>query len=201
MKKTAGGGPLLMTQTSSNSQQLSLQHQISSDTKEDTEGDNCKNWKELVRLQLVCKRSEHKCRLIPTEIQSFSMYQHVKCLFHNTLLTAFPPFFTSHAVRASWSPPKVFAAQQHFWQNYWNSQHLLLGKTWICSHKSASGSLSGYQQVSAGGFKHSKSTAPAKEGRKEGKVKIKKFKILTDICWSVIYVNSVGEVTKNKYYQ
>lgn len=43
LKKAAGSGPSLSTQTSSNNQQPSLQHQVSSDTKEDTEGDNGKN--------------------------------------------------------------------------------------------------------------------------------------------------------------
>ncbi|XP_029700522.1 phosphatidylinositol 4-phosphate 5-kinase type-1 alpha-like isoform X1 [Takifugu rubripes] len=40
VKKTAGSGPSLSTQTSTNSQQHVLQHQISSETKEDSEGDN-----------------------------------------------------------------------------------------------------------------------------------------------------------------
>ncbi|XP_070841355.1 phosphatidylinositol 4-phosphate 5-kinase type-1 alpha-like isoform X2 [Chaetodon trifascialis] len=40
LKKTAGSGPPLLTQTSTSSQQPVLQHQVSSDTKEDTEGDN-----------------------------------------------------------------------------------------------------------------------------------------------------------------
>ncbi|KAF3707338.1 Phosphatidylinositol 4-phosphate 5-kinase type-1 alpha [Channa argus] len=39
LKKTAGSGPLLSTQTSINSQQLSL-HQVSTETREDTETDN-----------------------------------------------------------------------------------------------------------------------------------------------------------------
>ncbi|XP_068431260.1 phosphatidylinositol 4-phosphate 5-kinase type-1 alpha-like [Clinocottus analis] len=40
LRKTAGGGSFLMTQTSSNSQQSVLQHQVSSETKEEPEGDN-----------------------------------------------------------------------------------------------------------------------------------------------------------------
>ncbi|XP_041811039.1 phosphatidylinositol 4-phosphate 5-kinase type-1 alpha-like [Chelmon rostratus] len=40
LKKTSGSGPSLLTQTSSNSQHPSLQHQVSTETKEDTEGDN-----------------------------------------------------------------------------------------------------------------------------------------------------------------
>ncbi|XP_068567248.1 phosphatidylinositol 4-phosphate 5-kinase type-1 alpha-like isoform X2 [Cebidichthys violaceus] len=40
LRKTAGAGPPLLTQMSSNSQHSNLQHQVSSDTKEDTEGDN-----------------------------------------------------------------------------------------------------------------------------------------------------------------
>ncbi|XP_039675483.1 phosphatidylinositol 4-phosphate 5-kinase type-1 alpha-like isoform X2 [Perca fluviatilis] len=40
LRKTAGSGPSLSTQTSSNSQHPLLQHQVSSETKEDTEGDN-----------------------------------------------------------------------------------------------------------------------------------------------------------------
>ncbi|TNN63797.1 Phosphatidylinositol 4-phosphate 5-kinase type-1 alpha [Liparis tanakae] len=39
LRKPAGGGPLLMTQTSGNSQHSSLQHQSSSETKEEPEGD------------------------------------------------------------------------------------------------------------------------------------------------------------------
>lgn len=41
-KKTAGSGPSLSTQTSTNSQQHVLQHQISSETKDDSEGDSSK---------------------------------------------------------------------------------------------------------------------------------------------------------------
>ncbi|XP_023265551.1 phosphatidylinositol 4-phosphate 5-kinase type-1 alpha-like [Seriola lalandi dorsalis] len=40
LRKAAGSGPLLSTQTSSNSQQLLLQRQVSSETREDPEGDN-----------------------------------------------------------------------------------------------------------------------------------------------------------------
>lgn len=40
LRKTAGAGPSLSTQTSTNSQHPSLQHQVSSDTKEDSEVDN-----------------------------------------------------------------------------------------------------------------------------------------------------------------
>lgn len=40
LKKTAGSGPSLMTQTSSNSQHNFLQHQVSTETKDDTEGDS-----------------------------------------------------------------------------------------------------------------------------------------------------------------
>ncbi|XP_031722268.1 phosphatidylinositol 4-phosphate 5-kinase type-1 alpha-like isoform X2 [Anarrhichthys ocellatus] len=40
LRKTPGAGPSLMTQMSNNSQHSNLQHQVSSDTKEDTEGDN-----------------------------------------------------------------------------------------------------------------------------------------------------------------
>ncbi|XP_036948938.1 phosphatidylinositol 4-phosphate 5-kinase type-1 alpha-like isoform X2 [Acanthopagrus latus] len=40
LKKTAGSGPLLMTQTSGNNQHPLLQHQVSTDTIENTEGDN-----------------------------------------------------------------------------------------------------------------------------------------------------------------
>ncbi|XP_034561012.1 phosphatidylinositol 4-phosphate 5-kinase type-1 alpha-like isoform X2 [Notolabrus celidotus] len=40
LRKTTGSGPPLSTQTSTNSQHASLQYQISSDTKEDSEGDN-----------------------------------------------------------------------------------------------------------------------------------------------------------------
>lgn len=42
VKRPAGSGPSLSTQTSTNSQQHVLQRQISSDTKEDSEGDNGK---------------------------------------------------------------------------------------------------------------------------------------------------------------
>uniref|UniRef100_A0AAQ6IU66 PIPK domain-containing protein n=1 Tax=Anabas testudineus TaxID=64144 RepID=A0AAQ6IU66_ANATE len=40
LKKTAGSGPLLSSQMSNNSQQLSLQHQVSYETREDIDGDN-----------------------------------------------------------------------------------------------------------------------------------------------------------------
>ncbi|XP_041823207.1 phosphatidylinositol 4-phosphate 5-kinase type-1 alpha-like [Melanotaenia boesemani] len=40
MKKSAGAGPSLSTQSSINYQQTSLQHQVSSDTREDTEGES-----------------------------------------------------------------------------------------------------------------------------------------------------------------
>ncbi|XP_070702264.1 phosphatidylinositol 4-phosphate 5-kinase type-1 alpha-like [Pempheris klunzingeri] len=40
LRKPAGSGPSLYSQTSSNNQHPSLQHQVSSDNKEDTEGDN-----------------------------------------------------------------------------------------------------------------------------------------------------------------
>lgn len=44
LKKTAGSGPFLMTQTSGNNQHPLLQHQVSTDTIENTEGDNGKSW-------------------------------------------------------------------------------------------------------------------------------------------------------------
>ncbi|XP_037329318.2 phosphatidylinositol 4-phosphate 5-kinase type-1 alpha-like [Pungitius pungitius] len=40
LRKPTGTGPFLMTQTSGNSQQSFLQHQVSSENKEETEGDN-----------------------------------------------------------------------------------------------------------------------------------------------------------------
>lgn len=43
-KKAGASGPLLSTQTSSNSQNHLLQHQISSETKEEVEGDSGKSW-------------------------------------------------------------------------------------------------------------------------------------------------------------
>lgn len=45
LKKAGGAGPSLLVTTSSNNQHPALQHQVSSEAKEDSEGDNCKNWK------------------------------------------------------------------------------------------------------------------------------------------------------------
>lgn len=55
LKKTAGSGPLVLSQTSSNSHHQPLQHQASTDTKEDSEGDNGENGRQGVRFQLECK--------------------------------------------------------------------------------------------------------------------------------------------------
>lgn len=59
LKKTAGSGPLLMTQTSGNNQHPLLQHQVSTDTIENTEGDNGKSWG-FFGFQLECKTSENE---------------------------------------------------------------------------------------------------------------------------------------------
>lgn len=145
--KKAGSGPSLSTQFSTNSQQQVLQHQTSSDTKDDSEGDNCKNWKQQVLLDVPVH--EHRsCCCLSRQIQSYSMCQHAKCLCHNTVLTACLPFLSSCTVRTSWSPPKNHAADQRCRKNYCHC--FLLWKSWICSLKSGFASLpfSGYWQVS-----------------------------------------------------
>lgn len=58
LKKTAGSGPSLLAQSSSNNQHHLIQHQVSSESKEDTEGDNGKNWKQDVRFLLECKQAK-----------------------------------------------------------------------------------------------------------------------------------------------
>lgn len=61
LKKTAASGPFLSTQTSSNSQHHLLQHQISSETKEEVEGENGKSWKQDVYFTPECKTIEQTC--------------------------------------------------------------------------------------------------------------------------------------------
>lgn len=61
LKKTAASGPFLSTQISSNSQHHLLQHQISSETKEEVEGENGKSWKQDVYFTPECKTIEQTC--------------------------------------------------------------------------------------------------------------------------------------------
>lgn len=71
LKKAGGAGPSLLVTTSSNNQHPALQHQVSSEAKEDSEGDNCKNWK--YENEVFFNAGNRLCLLIPAEIQSSSM--------------------------------------------------------------------------------------------------------------------------------
>lgn len=67
MKKTATSGPSLSQTTSNN------QHQVSSESKEDTEGDNGKNWERDVWFLLKCKQGW----IMLTDSLRVSVFQHV----------------------------------------------------------------------------------------------------------------------------
>lgn len=91
MKKSGGTGPYLLAAASSNNQHPALQHQVSTDTREDNEADNCKNWK--YENGEFSRTGNSLCLLIATEIKSSSVSQHVKYFYHNKALIVLS-FFT-----------------------------------------------------------------------------------------------------------
>lgn len=93
LKKTAGSAPLLTTQTSNKSLQLSLQHQVSSESRDDTEGDISKTGGKDKYGSFNCSIGYKFFSLLTGEVQSCE-------LLLSQVLKLFPLFLLSHTGRS-----------------------------------------------------------------------------------------------------
>lgn len=97
LKKTAASGPLLSTQTSSNSQHHLFQHQISSETKEEVEGENGKSWKRDVYFTPERKTIKQTCCWL------------IAAVFR--LVPACSGLLSQHGINSFSSPPSQWYSQ------------------------------------------------------------------------------------------
>lgn len=89
VKRPAGSGPSPLTQTSINSQQHVLQREISSDTKEDSEGENGKTWKTARQASVdVTTRALWSPWPIPAEIRSYGMLPACKAFISQQIVNS-----------------------------------------------------------------------------------------------------------------